>query len=304
MGSASFHRAPVRTAPRRDASAGPRGVAVAPPRYGIDFVDRKVVQRVPIGTYQSSTPAKDGTRWDTDATATHNGATVPSHIIAVMRNPGYGGVPSVEPPGWNYLRGKFGRLKGQWVRFHIINAALGGPGNDAGNLVPTTHAVNHNTGWRDLEEDAKTSASMNLDWTYVEVALTYDNTYPAGIPRRIDAEWGTWGVGGWGQQGTAGPLIQADPSLTAGGKYLPATQITTQMLKNWGLKKKDQAQWAKFLIDQTWKSQDDFDEAWAGDDTSFPVGDILVEETDAQGHMYVEEEDGVPGPYPVIVKVG
>ena len=227
----------------KDSAVPPRKSPNFPVMAKQDSTPSKQIQRLPIGTYQNATPGGNGTHWDTSSTLTHAGynngnVTVPSRIIAVMRNPGNGGVPSVDPPGWGWLKTKFGRLKGQWVRFHIINALLGGPGNNTLNLVPTTHATNHNTGWRNLEDAAKYSASTQHKWTYVDVSLQYDNTFPAGVPNRIDANWGNWSSGGWVQQGTAGPLIQANPSLLAGGNYLPATQITMTMLRGWGLTRK------------------------------------------------------------------
>ena len=298
----------------RRSSAGENAAAIAPPQYGIDFVDRgmpaaapgNVVQRVPIGAYASSTPKKDGTQWDTDTTVQHNlknKKTVPRHVIAVMRNPEDGGSPSVDPPGWGYLKTKFGRLKGQWVRFHVINALLGGPGYDETNLVPTTHALNHNTGWRRIEDEAKESASMNGDWTYLEVLLTYDDDYPSGIPRRIDAEWGLWTVSGWVQQRSAGPLIQDNPEDDESGDYLPASQITQGTLRDWGLSA-PQAKAAKTLIDGTWDEQNDLESAWAGEDTNHPVDDNLIAGNwyDVLGRMYVDEDDDIDGPYPVVVR--
>ncbi|WP_207217834.1 MULTISPECIES: DUF4157 domain-containing protein [Sorangium] len=250
------------------------------------------IQRKPQGTYASATPTADGTHWDTKKTTAHNAATVPERVIAVMRNPSDGGTPSVDPPGWNWLKRKFGKLKGQWVRFHIINAKLGGPGNDRLNLVPTTQTLNLNAGWRGLEDAAKHSASNGI-WTYVDVHLTYDTTYPDGIPKTIKAERGEWSNNTWTSLGGTVTLQQADPNQAAGGDYLPATQITQGMLVAWGVPP-TLARTAKELIDKQYADQDAFDEAWSEAE--------LDEYSGAFNRMYVDEDDVAPGPYPVVVR--
>ncbi|WP_437983212.1 eCIS core domain-containing protein [Sorangium sp. So ce117] len=250
------------------------------------------IQRKPQGPFVNATPTNDGIHWDTETSTTHNKETVPSEVIAVMRNPPDGKSPSVDPPGWAWLKKKFGKLKGEWVRFHIINAKLGGPGNNPLNLVPTTHVLNHNPGWRSLEEAAKSSASKNV-WTYVDVSLTYDNTYPGGIPKTIQAEQGEWSNNTWTAVGNPVTLQQDDPNVVAGGDYLPATQITQGILQDWGIPANLVAV-AKALIDGTYKDQDAFDEAWSEAD--------LDEYDGAFRRMYVDEDDNIAGPYPVIVK--
>jgi Domain of unknown function (DUF4157)/DNA/RNA non-specific endonuclease len=270
------------------------------------------LQLQPEGTYEDGPPDEDeGFEWDTAETTDDGGETVPEHLIAVMNYPDNGGVPSVDPPGWDWLRRKFGRLKGQWVRFHLINAQLGGPGNDTENLVPTTNALNQNGGWRNLEDAAKSSANTDKDWTYLEVEVEYHDEYPAGIPYKINANWGYWkepdSDGGqdsmeeeaeWVHVSSVGPLTQANPDDDGeANNYLPGTQITLGMLRGYGLSA-DQAGVAKGLIDRTWADQNAFDLAWA----QVPGHLQNNRWDDALERMYVEEDEDIAGPYIVVVK--
>lgn len=195
-----------------------------------------VIQRAPIGAFTAAVPAVNGMFMDTASTVTHNSnvngnANVAGRRIAIMRGPANGGVPSVDPHGWNWLRAKFLRLKGQWVRFHLINAKLGGSGADTLNLVPTAHTLNHDANWRKIEEDAKKSA--NSTWTYFEVTPVYDPAYPAGIPRTIQGEWGKWDAlnSTWITQGIM-PATAQDNPVNSVQPYSDASTLNLQTLKN------------------------------------------------------------------------
>ena len=100
-----------------------------------------------------------------------------------------GGEPSVCPVGWQYLQKTYGSLRGKWVRFHILNQKLGGPGDDCGNLIPTTHAMNHDELWRDFEEYCKLDNQYeNLQF---EAKIPAYHTVPSeernqGFPKEID----------------------------------------------------------------------------------------------------------------------
>ncbi|HYH86041.1 MAG TPA: hypothetical protein VEX60_11355 [Pyrinomonadaceae bacterium] len=147
-----------------------------------------VIQRKPL-TINNPTNKTDGLHIDTKNMKTIGSDSVPEHIIAVMKNPTPGSVPSVAPPGWSWLQQRVQKLKGSWVRFHIINRLLGGRGDKTWNLVPTSVAVN-NYFSQNIEEDAKASAKKK--WTYIDVELHYNPLWPAPIPDRIEAEWGSW----------------------------------------------------------------------------------------------------------------
>lgn len=268
------------------------------------FTPATPVQREPDGTYANDTPDDDGMYWDTNTTEDHNGETVPTRNVAVMRNPDYGGAPSVDPPGWDWLKTKFGRLKGSWVRFHLINAKLGGPGNDPENLVPTLQAVNLNANWRALEDNAKASATDeddedNSSWTYLDVNVAYDDDYPAGIPETIDATWGYDDGDNWVQSGGNVHLAQNDPDDGDNNNYLQAAQITQARLQEFGCSLFE-AQTLKGLIDDTYDEQDDFEQAAAQEEADERIGSNGW--YDALGRMYVDEDDDIDGPYGVVVR--
>lgn len=109
-----------------------------------------------------------------------------------------GGAPSAYPVGWEYLQRKNGSLRGQWVRFHILNQNLGGPGNDPGNLIPTTHAMNHDVLWRDFEESCKADNKHESFIFNAEIPAYYtvpvekeDQGFPKAIDANLYAEDGT-----------------------------------------------------------------------------------------------------------------
>lgn len=102
-------------------------------------------------------------------TGTDHGQTVKLNL-AVGDTVTNGGVPSVDPVGYDELRTlKQSHTKGapNWVRFHVLNALAGGEGNKKGNLTPTTGKGNHSTEWTNFETDIKTAtanpASRPLD---------------------------------------------------------------------------------------------------------------------------------------------
>lgn len=260
-------------------------------------------QLKPIGTYLNAPPnAAKGTFNDTLTLAAHRGSNVPARVIAVMKEPGYGGVPSVDPPGWSWLRQKFGKLKGKWVRFHIINAKLGGAGNNTSNLVPTTPAVNTNQAWGNLETRAKDSATTDKDWTYVDVAITYDNAYPAGIPRAINANWGYYNDDDdeWVKVGGDVALSQVNPDDNTGSNYYLASQVTQTILKNNYRLNTKQASAIKSLISQRWSSQNELELAMLDKldkDDSLGTNEWYF----AQSKIYVDEDD-TAGPYEIVVR--
>jgi hypothetical protein len=80
-----------------------------------------------------------------------NGDNVPdeSHITTIDgQNDLIGTAPGVAILGWNYIQAV--GASGPWVRFHLVNEQIGGLG-DQNNLVPTSHATNHLTDWRNFE---------------------------------------------------------------------------------------------------------------------------------------------------------
>jgi hypothetical protein len=189
-----------------------------------------VLQRLP-STNDDPTRHANGIFWDRQEMKQVQGQAVPKRVTAYMRGPRPGTVPSVEPPGWNWLR-QHTLLKGSWVRFHIINQLLGGPGNRTWNLVPTSVAVN-GAFCRDIETDAKNSAITKRKWTYVDVRLKYDTGWPAPIPTRVVAEWGAWSANQdeWVMKGQK-TFANADISLISQNIfYLRGVNITQAEIK-------------------------------------------------------------------------
>jgi hypothetical protein len=271
---------------------------------------RAVQGRVPIGghpllqrlspTTADPTTKADGTHYDRSQMVNVLGEIVPRQITALMRNPGFGGVPSVAPPGWGWLGAHVKKLKGAWVRFHIINRLLGGPGKYAWNLVPTSVAIN-NAFNRDIEEDVKDSASTQGDWTYLDVGLTYDAAWPAPIPRRIDAEWGNWStmLGAWQQQGTKSMLNFDITSLLGGPIYLRGDNITRNELIKHGVPASRAGAFATWL--KQYERADDSEEDYMA----------FGEDADNAGYdenwvasVFLDDDETEPGAYkPVVQKI-
>ena len=190
---------------------------------------KRIIQRKPTNN-NDPTNQTDGTYFDREDKEKVGGYSVPERITAIMKNPTRGGTPSVNPPGWSWLRKKIGRLKGQWVRFHIISDRLGGPGDKKWNLVPTSYAVNSSF-FQNIEKYA--IANSKTKWTYVDVELEYDITWPAPIPKRIRGEWGAWDSTSnrWVKKNSTvldNPDIE---ELDEGFIYLRGTNITQDQVK-------------------------------------------------------------------------
>ncbi len=261
-------------------------------------VQRKVVQRRPSEDY---TGEQDGIYWEKRKMTNHNGESVPEKLRAVMKSPDDGGRPSVDPPGWDWLKKKFGRLKGKWARFHIVNAQLGGPGNKKMNLVPTSHAINHNGKWRSLEENAKTNANIKDEWTYLEANITYDGNYPAGIPSVINAEWGRMKPGGKWVLGNHVRLDQGNPDDGEGFGYKKAAEITKRFFRDLGLNK-TQMNLAYALTNEVYSSQNHFERELRRCERDMDDNLLNNKWWNAIGRLYVDEDDDFDGPYPVVVR--
>lgn len=119
----------------------------------------------------------------------------------------WGSVPTVSPLGWEYAgevavqkpNKPFKAHRG-WVRFHLLNENLGGPGNDVRNLVPTKNATNSCPEWRSFEEKAKDYLLNKKKPIAFEVTVEYHqnivrqppeegDTELEKFPRKIEAEF-------------------------------------------------------------------------------------------------------------------
>ncbi len=104
------------------------------------------------------------------------GAPVESHVTTIHGAPNdlVGTVPGANILGWQHILTV--GASGAWVRFHLVNQQVGGLGNQA-NLVPASHATNHNAAWKSFETRIK-----NLAIAQTGIHVTVDVAYPAAAP--------------------------------------------------------------------------------------------------------------------------
>jgi len=136
------------------------------------------------------------------------------------------------------------------VRFHVVNRLLGGPGNQTWNLVPTSVAVN-NAFSQNIEEDVKESAKTK--WTYLDVTLNYDHTWPAPIPKTIKGEWGVWSANSnkWVEKDSI-TLTNPDITMLDGfDVYLRGVNITQREMKKRNIRPSDLANFTNWLQNYT-----------------------------------------------------
>lgn len=297
---AAVQKAPA-PAPRVAAPHVAAAVRAAPPRPVPGAAQAKlapqgspgVIQPLPLSK-KDPTGQPEGIYWDRKEMVTVNGSNVPQHITAIMKDPPDGGRPSVSPPGWDWLRQRVPKIKGNWVRFHIINQYLGGPGDQTWNLVPTSVAVN-NTFNREIEEPAKESALTDDHWTYVDVELKYNLAWPAPIPSSIHGEWGDWDADAkqWVcRRSLPGPLQNPDITNLHAVVYHRGINIPMADVTARGVPKEVRKRFRKWLSEyrQTEDEIGDFEteaEAKFGQD----VHDGWLKS------IYLDEDEDQPGTY-------
>ena len=255
------------------------------------------IQRKPSNN-NDPTGNKSGIYWDRKEMETVNGKSVPSRMTAIMKEPKDGGRPSVSPPGWDWLQTKVQKLKGNWVRFHIINQKLGGPGDKKWNLVPTSVAVN-NTFNREIEEPAKDSARIDKEWTYVDVELEYDDDWPAAIPKKIRAEWGNWDdtAKKWIRRKVL-PSALENPDITTFGEtvYHRGINIPIKAATRRKVPKKYQSRFVDWLQSYS-QSSALYSTFWNEAEEEFGEESI-----DWMEDIYLDEDPDNPGRYVPVVK--
>ena len=186
-----------------------------PPEEGSLQRKPEVIQRAP--------PVEPPDMQD-DPDITPNGGKVGKVESTVLTGDKDGGVPSVDPKGWDWLYQNFPKVKGSWVRFHVLNQHLGGPGDDEGNLIPTTHLDNHSKAWRGFETDAQ-DAHDNEEIIHWEGKVSgYYNNKAApvdGFPTGLNALFWIWDADAekW-NQGKSVQLKFAPPAQGQGGSML------------------------------------------------------------------------------------
>ena len=108
--------------------------------------------------------------------------------VAVFDNkiPFDGGVPATSVCGFNDLQAH------KWVRFHILNQYLGGPGDNTGNLIPTRQSDNKSTYWSNIETDMKAIASNSPGLAFNATVNYHANSV---YPSQLTGSYGPIGGG-------------------------------------------------------------------------------------------------------------
>src|SRR5581483_2652946 len=158
-----------------------------------------------------------------------------------------GSPPSVDPLGWDYANhvalqkpNKPFKPHRGWVRFHLLNEELGGPGNTVLNLVPTLGIYNTGKLWRDFEEAAKYYADNYFVAFEVQVAYhanVVSNPQQLGdnqlqfFPQTISGEFQYYKNGGWRSSNKSTVTLNIPaPSVTPGFVEVPMTDCSEQTL--------------------------------------------------------------------------
>lgn len=168
---------------------------------------------------------------------------------------------SVEPLGWAWVKSnevrttKSNKLR-FWVRFHLLNAELGGDGHNTAHLTPTDKSTNSQ--WdSDIEEPmkAKIKGKGALDdpkgvplyydarvtyWGRGDAPSTYDLSGSGGVdykdnitlfPKQIDAKWSAHEGSKWVAQPSATTGLISKPAGVGGSEV----DLTSGMTKFSGL---------------------------------------------------------------------
>jgi hypothetical protein len=155
-------------------------------------------RRAPAPVFQLAQEANPATV-SRDYTSNADGTS--NVVDAQVRSTSDGGAPSCIPEGWSDVLAKAAKVKGSWVRFHLLNQNLGGAGSRKDNLVPTSVAANHNGTWKAMEQEAQGVAAGN-QWVWWRTEVTY---HPAnagaghgiGFPSKINVQSKKWNGNAW-----------------------------------------------------------------------------------------------------------
>jgi hypothetical protein len=174
------------------------------------------------------------------------------------------GTVSVEPLGWWWIGYASNPKKSRtganlahsgWVRFHLLNANLGGRGDQCTHLVPTTNKANSSGKWqKNFEEKAKKEVNKNeILHYYVKVTEWHSppndgqNPPPLGdqyfhfFPKEIKAQYRIWNGQSWGVENKV-DLTQNDglypPPREPGEQVIYYSNISESQLKIFGISSK------------------------------------------------------------------
>lgn len=184
----------------------------------------------------------------------------------LLPNKGFnaGGRPTkdgVDPLGWAWVQSNEVRTTKSnkirfWVRFHLLNAELGGNGHDTAHLTPTDKSTNSQ--WdSDIEEPMKASIRGKGDladpkgvplyydarvtyWVSGDAPSTYDLRGSGGadykdnitlFPKQIDAKWSAYEGNKWVAKPSATTGLISKPAGVGGSEV----DLTSGMTKFSGL---------------------------------------------------------------------
>lgn len=134
-----------------------------------------------------------------------------------------GGVPRANVLGVD-------NLNRSWVRFHILNQYLGGPGDNAGNLIPTRQSDNESPIWRSIEENMKKIASLPPGLAFNAYVYYHSGSvYPSNIV-------GNYGPIGGGMESIN---ISFNPPQSSDFKYSESVSRRVDYLANFNKRDRD-----------------------------------------------------------------
>lgn len=230
--SALEHEADVMGA--RAAQAGAAAPQAEPGRQtsGAPPVQRRAANGV-VQLAPEAVPANESRAYSANADGSSN--IVEAQVKAILN----GGAPSCVPTGWSDVLAKAAKVKGSWVRFHLLNQYLGGSGARKDNLVPTTVGTNHNATWRAMEQEAQTQATAG-QWVWWRTQVTYHaanalSGYGAGFPSNINVQSKKWNGAAWVNLTAGGgnyDLAVSAPNFAGGQVKRYFHEITTSQWNN------------------------------------------------------------------------
>lgn len=188
-----------RTTPQQQDAKATRVTSLSFPATGKQYAPQQAV--LPLQRKLVAQLAPDNNPQNAKRNYNPNGDNTASTVEGQVNSISDGGVPTVSPEGWNDVLAGAQKVKGSWVRFHLLNQWLGGKGNNTANLVPTTVGTNHNGTWKQLEQEAQQIASNNKwVWWYVTVnhhAASIQKQHGIGFPSSIRVQAQTWNTNKW-----------------------------------------------------------------------------------------------------------
>ncbi|WP_350150279.1 DUF4157 domain-containing protein [Nitrosomonas sp.] len=170
----------------------------------------------------------------------------------IPRNNTAGSSPNADPLGWRWLYTMMPKVKGNWVRFHILNAGLGGDGNDTDLLIPTTHSDNTGSWLHTFETGIKQSAATaalhyRIEIDYFGIGATGNNETDYNkqfFPQSLRAAYRTWDSmnNSWSIAATNNGSILANispPPTVAGTVQRDIESVSEKaLLRIWGISSK------------------------------------------------------------------